>query len=271
MSAVRLANRRILVPESRELDLFAKMLEAEGATAIRCPLVTILDLADAAPVEAWLKRLIAGEFGDLILLTGEGLRRILAVADHVGVKAEAVTAIGRLRTVIRGPKPAKALREIGLSAGLTAVAPTTEGVIQTLSAETLTGRRIGVQLYPGNPNDLLLDFLRAAGATPSAIVPYRYASDSDAEAVANAIRDMAQGRIDFVAFTSSPQIDRLQEVAKERGLESELAQGLARTPIAAVGPVVAEAVERIGGKVAAAPEKSFHLKPLVNAIAAALG
>ncbi|HLG88368.1 MAG TPA: uroporphyrinogen-III synthase [Alphaproteobacteria bacterium] len=269
--AARLANRRILVPESRELDIFAHMLEAEGATAIRCPLVTILDLEDPKPVERWIKRLIAGEFDDLILLTGEGLRRILIVADHIGAKDAAVEAIGKLRTVIRGPKPAKALRDIGLAPGLTAVAPTTEGVIQTLSAEDLKGRRVGVQLYPGNPNDLLLDFLRSAGATPAAVVPYRYASDADAGAVAGAIRAMAEGRIDCVAFTSSPQIDRLQEVAKERGLEAELKMGLVRTRIAAVGPIVAEAVERIGGKIAAEPAKSFHLKPLVNAIAAALG
>ena len=86
----RLASRRILVPESRELDLFARMLEAEGATALRCPLVTILDLDDPSPVEAWLAHLLASEFDDLILLTGEGLRRILAVAEHIGKKAEAV-------------------------------------------------------------------------------------------------------------------------------------------------------------------------------------
>ena len=36
----------ILVPESRELDLFAGMLEAYGARTLRCPLVTILDAAE---------------------------------------------------------------------------------------------------------------------------------------------------------------------------------------------------------------------------------
>ena len=36
----------ILVPESRELDLFAGMLEAHGAKAVRCPLVQIVDLED---------------------------------------------------------------------------------------------------------------------------------------------------------------------------------------------------------------------------------
>lgn len=263
----RLANRRILVPESRELDLFAQMLEAEGAVALRCPLVTILDLIDPASVEAWLRRLRADAFDDLILLTGEGLRRLLAVADRAGTKQEAVAAIGRLRTIIRGPKPAKALREIGLAPSLSAVSPTTEGVIESLSALDLKGRAFGVQLYPGNPNDLLLDFLRSAGATPYPIVPYRYASDSEAAAVEAAIRQMAAGQIDLVAFTSSPQIDRLLEVARDRKLEADLQAGLARTPIAAVGPVVAATVEKIGGKVAVMPGKSFHLKPLINAIA----
>ena len=32
-----LEGRRIVVPESRELDLFVSMLERQGATAIRCP------------------------------------------------------------------------------------------------------------------------------------------------------------------------------------------------------------------------------------------
>ena len=34
-----LAGKRILVPESRDLDLFAGMMEQHGAETIRCPLV----------------------------------------------------------------------------------------------------------------------------------------------------------------------------------------------------------------------------------------
>ena len=55
---------RIVVPESRELDLFVSMLERQGAVPLRCPLVTILDLEDTASVEAWLRRLAAGAFDD---------------------------------------------------------------------------------------------------------------------------------------------------------------------------------------------------------------
>jgi uroporphyrinogen-III synthase len=265
-----LAGRRILVPESRELDLFARMLEERGAEAVRCPMVTILDLEDPAPAEAWLKRLGAGAFDDLILLTGEGLRRLLGVARRGGIEAETIAALKRLRTVTRGPKPARVLRTIGLAPGLAAEIPTTEGVIATLKRETLAGRTIGVQLYPGNPNPLLLDFLRSAGAVPYPILPYRYASDAETQQVEAAIHDMAGGRLDAIAFTSTPQLERLQAVAKQRGLEAELRQGLARLRIAAVGPVVGAALEKLGFSIAAMPAANFHLKPLVGALIEAL-
>jgi len=267
----RLADLRILVPESRELDLFAGMLEAEGASTLRCPLVTILDLEDPAPAEAWLRRLVEDAFDDLIFLTGEGLRRLIGVAMRAGMRDEAVAAIGRLRTIIRGPKPAKALREIGLAPGVSAAAPTTDGVIATLAELDLKGHRVGVQLYPGNPNAKLLEALAAAGAVAEVIVPYRYASDVETDAVEAAIRAMANGGIDFIAFTSTPQWDRLVKVAAERNVEPEFRLGLGRTRIAVAGPVVGQVIEAMGFTISAMPESNFHMKPLVNAMAAMAG
>lgn len=262
----RLAGLTVLVPESRELDLFATMIEGEGAKTLRCPLVTILDVADPAPVEAWLGRLIAGEFDDLVLLTGEGLRRLMGAAERAGIKDRAVAAIAKLRIIIRGPKPAKALREVGLTHGVSAESPTSEGVIRTLGGLDLKGHRVGVQLYPGNPNAPLLDALGVVGASADTVVPYRYASDSETDAVADAINALAGGGIDFIAFTSTPQLDRLVKVAEERGLQAELKQGLTRTRIAVAGPVVGKMLEDMGLTIAAMPESNFHMKPLLNAM-----
>ena len=75
-----LAGRRVVVPETRELETMARMLERQGATVLRCPLVAILDLEDPAPAEAWLRRFIDTPPDDLILLTGEGLSRLMGVA-----------------------------------------------------------------------------------------------------------------------------------------------------------------------------------------------
>ena len=69
-----LSTRTIALAEGRQLEELAQMLEKEGATVLRCPMVSILDPVDDGPTVAWLKGLIAKRFNLVVLLTGEGLR-----------------------------------------------------------------------------------------------------------------------------------------------------------------------------------------------------
>jgi uroporphyrinogen-III synthase len=264
--AQALKGLKILVPETRELDLFVAMLEAEGAAAFRCPLVRILDLEDTAEAEAWIAQLVAGTFKDVIWLTGEGLRRLLTIAEHTGRRDAFLDALKSVRSITRGPKPVRALREVGLASGLAATVPTSEGVIDALAGEDISGRAIAVQLYPGDGGNPLLEVLRERGAQVFPVTPYRYASAADTAQVADAIRGLAG--IDMIAFTSSPQVDRLVEVARETGLEASLREAFARVRIAAIGPVVEETLHRHGAANILRPESMFHLKPFVRAIAA---
>jgi uroporphyrinogen-III synthase len=243
-----LAGRRIVVPETRELDLLADMLERHGATAVRCPLVSIRDVEDGAPVETWLKRFIDRPPDDLILLTGEGLGRLVGFAERAGMDAAFVAALAKVRKITRGPKPARRLHMLGLKPDLAADEPTTTGIITALQGENL-----------------------AAGANSDPVLCYAYASKSEDRLVAETIDAMAAGNIDLIAFTSSAQVKRLREVAAASGRATALRDALARTRIAAVGPVVADAIAEAGGRVAIAPEQSFHMKPMVNAIVAAIG
>lgn len=263
-----LRGRRIVVPESRELDLFAAMLERQGAETMRCPLIAIQDVAEAAPVEAWLRRLADGRYDDVILMTGEGVTRLLGFAERADLRAAALAGLAKARRVTRGPKPVRALRAVGLTSDIAAEPPTTDGIVAALGALDLGGRRVGVQLYPG-ADPKLMAFLDRAGASADPVLCYRYASRAETGQVAEVIAAMAAGRVDAIAFTSSPQWRRLREVARAEALEPALAEGLARTRIAAVGPVVAAALAGAGFPPDIAPSDSFHLKPLVNALAAA--
>ena len=258
----------ILVPESRELDLFAGMLEVEGAVALRCPLVNILDLEDSKEAEAWIDGFIAKPFDDLIFLTGEGLRRLVSLAGRMNRKDDFVAALAKTRTITRGPKPNRALHELHLTPGLSAPQPTSQGVLEALAKEDIKERRIGVQLYPGDATQGFLSSLRARGAELFPVTPYRYASQTDATQVASTIHAMASGHIGMIAFTSTPQIERLFAVAEQFGLQTELAEGLGKTPIASIGPIVEDVLAKHGLKPAVQPSASFHLKPLVRAIAA---
>lgn len=266
-----LSGRRIVVPETRELDLFARMLEDRGAEVLRCPMVAIVDAPDPAPIDAWLRRVIAGACDDLILFTGEGLRRLLGSARRSGLDQVFVAALTRLRKITRGPKPVRALREIGLDADLAAQPPTTEGVIATLAALDLRDRRVGVQLYPDSTHDALLGFLQAAGAAADPVLPYAYVAAADDRQVIGIIDRMADGEVDAIAFTSTPQVRRLYNVAVAAGYEARLSAALLRTKVASVGPVVGDELRRIGARVDIATDGSYFMKPLVNEIVARLG
>src|SRR5213595_591022 len=100
-----LANRTIALAEGRQLEELVQMLEKEGAVALRCPMLSILDNPDAEPVVAWLRELAADRFGTVVLMTGEALRRLMGFAERAGLREAVVAALARTRTVTRGPKP----------------------------------------------------------------------------------------------------------------------------------------------------------------------
>jgi uroporphyrinogen-III synthase len=261
-----LSGRRIALPETRELDRLARMFEDQGADTLRCPLVAIRDTPDPAPVREWLMRF---PFDDLILFTGEGLRRLHGTAQRSELEPVFLDGLRAARKITRGPKPERALRELGLKSDLRAEEPTTDGLIATLSDIDLRGRRIGVQLYPGNPNTRFTDFLRQSGAQPDTILPYVYASAADDKKVAELIDRMAGGAVDAIAFTSSPQVQRLFEIAAATRREEALRAAMKAMQIGAVGPVVAEELRRRGIEVTITPDRSYFMKPLVSAVVTA--
>jgi uroporphyrinogen-III synthase len=262
-----LSGRRVAVPETRELDRLAQMLEEQGAETLRCPMVAIRDAPDPLPVRKWLGRF---PFDDLILYTGEGLRRLHGFARRFDIEAGFLDGLRTARKITRGPKPERALRELGLKSDLRAETPTTDGLLATLSTLDLRNRKIGIQLYPGAPEARFTGFLRNAGAQPDTVLPYVYASAAEEQNVAELIDRMAAGGVDVIAFTSSPQVDRLFAVAKATQREKALQAALAATAIAAVGPVVAADLQRRGVEVAITPDHGYFMKPLVTAIVVAL-
>jgi uroporphyrinogen-III synthase len=270
--AMKLNGYRILILETREEAQFSRLLAEQGANVLQCPMFTIHDAPDAAPIEAWIKRFIDKPCDDLVLMTGEGLRRLMKVARRIGVDQDFIAALGKARKFARGPKPGRALHEIGLEPQMTTEKPTSEGIAEMLAHVDLRGHRVGLQLYPDKDHSVLIGAIKAQGAEIDTVLPYVYDAQAAEANIVTAIDEMAQGRVDAIALTNLGQVRRLIEVARALGCEEQLRDGLARTPIASVGPVVSDELKSHGLRTDISPANdAYFMKPLISAMATALG
>jgi uroporphyrinogen-III synthase len=270
--ADRLNGYRILILETREEAQFSRLLTEQGADVLQCPMFAIHDAPDPAPVEAWIRRCIERPFDDLVLMTGEGFRRLMKVTRRIGCEQDFIAAVSKARKFARGPKPGRALREVGLEPQQTTEKPTSEGVAEMLARIDLRGHRMGLQLYPDKDHGTLIGAITARGAEVDPVLPYVYDARAADANVVTAIEEMAEGRVDAIALTNLGQVRRLIEVARARGYEARLREGLAKTPIASVGPAVSEELKSQGLRTDIYPANdAFFMKPLISARAAELG
>jgi uroporphyrinogen-III synthase len=85
--------------------------------------------------------------------------------------------------------------------------------------------------------------------------------------VLSLLERLKSGGVDAIAFTSTPQVERLFSVAPAPAV----VEALGKTVVAAVGPVVAETLRKHGVQARVMPEESFFLKPLTSVLEEALG
>jgi uroporphyrinogen-III synthase len=186
-----------------------------------------------------------GEFDLVILLTGVGTRTLLATVEHVrGTRDGFVQALRRTRVAARGPKPLAVLRELGVTAWLTAPEPNTWreliAALDSRQAEVpLAGLRVAVQEY-GVSNPDLLAALRERGARVVPIPVYQWALPEDLEPLRAACHALVNGGVDVVLFTTATQVVHLLEVAATMGLGAAVADGLRKTVVASIGPTTSE-------------------------------
>src|SRR6202022_1229779 len=194
--ADKLTGYRILILETREEAQFSRLLAEQGADVLQWGMFTIHHAPDSTPLAAWVRRFIAKPCDDLVLMTGEGLRRLMKVSRRIGLEKDFVAAVGKARKFARGPKPGRALREIGLEPQVTTEKPTSEGIAEMLSRVDLRGHRVGLQLYPHKDHGVLIGAITAQGAEVDPVAPYVYDAQAADANIVIAIDEMAQGRID---------------------------------------------------------------------------
>jgi len=241
---------RVLSFESRRAKEIAQLISNNGGVPMVAPSTREVP---APPTDDELKLihgLLQHEFNAIIFMTGVGARTLVQAAETVCSRDDFFAALSRTRVVVRGPKPAAAMREFNVPVTLAVPEPNTwREIVKALDENSgkvpLQGQRIAVQEH-GEPSPELYSALRERGAEVFPVRVYRWELPEDIGPLQDAIRSLTQNQVDVVMFTSSVQFVHAARIAAEMGVAEPFVKALNRTVVASIGPVSSETLRENG-------------------------
>lgn len=247
--------------ESRMADELARLIERHGGRPLIAPALRELPLSDLSAVHTFAKRVLAHDEGlgvdVVVLMTGVGTTALFEAlrADYEWSAIQA--ALRHTSLVARGPKPAAALKALGLKPALTVPAPNTwVEVVSTLDGyRPVKGQRVAVQEY-GVSNPHLLDALKRRGAEVFAVPIYKWALPEDLSPVRQAIDRIIAGEVDVLLVTNAAQADHVMQVLDADGTTDAFRTALRRMVIASIGPTTSEHLRELEWPITLEPSRS---------------
>jgi uroporphyrinogen decarboxylase len=248
---------RVVAFESRMAAEVATMIERRGGVAIVAPAMREVPLEDNRVALDFAERLLGGEFDAVIFMTGVGTRALFTAMETRHQRAALVAALSAITTVARGPKPIRAMRDLGIEPSIVVPEPNTwREVLSALAAKVaLKGKRVAVQEY-GVSNHELTAGLEARGARVAIVPVYRWTLPTDRAPLRAALNTIAAGAVDVAIFTSSNQVTNVIQLAEAEGIGDAVKRGFARMAVGSIGPVCSEQIRAYGLSVDFEPEHS---------------
>ncbi len=254
--------------ESRRAEDVARLIEKHGGVPHVSPSLRETPLDDHRSAIDFAHRLITGDVDIVVFMTGVGFQELLAIVRRHVDQQRYLDTLSDIITIARGPKPAAAMKEVGLTPTFRVPEPNTwRQVLQTIDASVPVANQVVALQEYGQTNASLIAGLEARGAAVLRVQVYRWDLPADIGPLAQNVRDLADGRLDVLLFTSAHQVVNLLRVADDLGLTDRVRQRLAQTVVASVGPTTSEMLRERELPVDIEPEHP-KLAPLVLAAAA---
>ena len=252
-----LSGRRILITRAKEqADSLARMIEAQGGEAVICPVIQTVPVTDGTIREA----LREAEKYDWLLFTS--VNGVHYFFEAVLKERAELGRFAKARVGAVGPKTAEELRRRGLTADI--VPPVFRGdeMANALLAEIQQGERV---LLPRArvARPALPDTLREHGVFVDEIPVYETVLAE--EWSGDALKELREGKIHAVTFTSSSTVTSLMQLLRRQGWESPAA-ALSGIPAFTIGPLTSGTAREAGLQVAAEAEEAT-VEALVKAMA----
>jgi uroporphyrinogen-III synthase len=234
---------RVLSFESRRAKEIAQLIANNGGQPIVAPSTREVQTPNEDE-QKLIQGILKNEFDAIIFMTGVGSRSLVQAAEGVASREDFLAALGRTRVVVRGPKPAAAMREFQVPVTLAVPEPNTwREIVQALDENIekvpLKGQRIAIQEH-GEPSPELYAALRERGAQVFPVRVYRWELPEDIGPLRDAVRSLSQNEVDVVMFTSSVQFVHAARVANEMGMADQFKHSLNQAVVASIGPIASE-------------------------------
>jgi uroporphyrinogen-III synthase len=200
-----------------------------------------IPLSDNTAVLEFGKRLLAGHFEMVILLTGVGTKTMIEILQTAHPLDFVKAALARTTVLARGPKPVAALKELGLTPSITVPEPNTwRDILQLLDERgSLIEVRIAVQEY-GVSNPDLLAALRQRGAQVTQVPIYKWALPEDMAPLRRVLDSIVAGQVDLLLITNAAQIDHVMQLLEQEGKVPQFKEACKKMVVASIGPTASE-------------------------------
>ncbi len=232
---------RIASLESRRAEDMARLITKFGGDACVSASMREVPIEPNRPAIDFAYRVITGEIPIMIFMTGGGFRYLLkSIEKHVQPQ-RFLDALSDITTICRGPKPAAAMRDVGVTPTFRVPEPNTWRDLLKMIDEgiPIANQVVGVQEY-GVTNTSLIAGLETRGAIPETVRVYGWEYPEDTGPLEANIRAIAGGQRDMLLLTSAHQVVNMLRMADSLSLTDALREGLARTVIASIGPTTSE-------------------------------
>ena len=273
----------VAVTGSRRASELAQLITNFGGVPYVAPTVGIEVRDDVdLQTEELVRRIVAGEFGYAVFMTGPGVYRLMATAVHLGLEREVVDILNRTCVVARSQKPQKVLEKWGIGVTVLPSDNTSEGIAAEMVKLDLNGKRVAL-LWHGDSHPMLPKALEEKGAKVFEAMAYTYSLDLQKrgadllEAVGfkyippgeskmlDLVEDLVKGSIHIITFTSPPSARNLFRFAEAHDRAIDLCRSLnEEVVVVAVGTPTRKSIEEEGVQVDVMPDV-FKLGPMVKA------
>ncbi|HJR77731.1 MAG TPA: uroporphyrinogen-III synthase [Nitrospiraceae bacterium] len=232
---------RVAAFESRMAKEMESLIRRYGGEPSVAPALREIPLEDNSTALRFGARLLTEQVDILILLTGVGTKALFDILQTRHALSDIIAALKHTVLVARGPKPAAALKSLGLSPTLTVPEPNTwHDLIATLDTyRPAKGLRVAVQEY-GVSNQELLNALQERGAQVTAVPVYRWALPEDTGPLARVIDSILAGSIHVMLITNAAQIDHVMQLVERAGAGRRFKDACARMMVGSIGPTASE-------------------------------